>query len=150
MVAAAPRTIGCCGGRRLVWIVAAAAMTTLAGCSGSDRLPVAGRVTLDGEPLSGGSITFSSESGDVTVRVNLEADGSYTAGTHEGRGLPPGRYLVSISPTQVGSGEAPLVGDAVESAQPPPIPVRYHRAESSGLTADVSGGAGPFDYDLQP
>ena len=131
----------------MVWIVAAAA---LAGCSGSERLPVAGRVTLDGEPLPSGSITFASESGDVTVRVNLEADGSYTAGTHEGRGLPPGRYLVSISPTMVGSGETPLVGDAVENTQAPPIPVRYHRAETSGLTADVSGEGGPFDYDLQP
>ncbi len=72
-------------------------MVLLCGCAGDKRLPVSGNITLDGQPLSLGAITFvpngdkkSNSSGSSVV------DGKYSIPAE--KGLMPGKYSVSITP----------------------------------------------------
>ena len=121
------------------------------GCSKPDVGTVAGRVTLDGQPLSTGTIVFEDAKRGISVNAALASDGTYTARTYDKPGLSPGSYQVAIRPGLVGSGEAPLVGDADSSsgASVSTIPQRYRSVRTSELTADVQlGDNRPFDFAL--
>src|SRR5581483_620448 len=81
------------------------ALTSLVGC-GVKRVPVAGTVTLDGQPINGGSLQFTPDaSKGNTARIVCRApirDGRYdleTSGVtraESGRGVPPGWYKVTF------------------------------------------------------
>jgi len=92
------------------------ALVFLAGCNkgGKQALPelypVKGVVKRDGQLVSGGSITFTPESGKSDVLINSEvgADGAYSLSTvaAEGKnaerkpGAPAGTYKVTYNPPQ--------------------------------------------------
>jgi hypothetical protein len=67
------------------------------GCStnqdGIDRVSVSGAVTLDGEPLKSGSITFSPKGNGPSAGGVIE-DGSYSVSTEAGPSA--GKYSVEI------------------------------------------------------
>ncbi len=76
----------------------------LAGCAddGPKLVPVAGRVTLDGQPLSNGSVTLRPEAGDSNWEQptgSIDADGKYVVYTQRKPGAPPGKYRVVIFAT---------------------------------------------------
>jgi hypothetical protein len=120
------------------------ATCALCGCGKADIARVAGRVTLDGQPLSGAQIVFEDAARGVSVNAQLSADGQYTARTYDKEGLPPGTYQIAVRPGQFGTGEAPLA-DAVLTSQPvsSTIPERYRSAATSGLSVVVAAGDNP-------
>lgn len=121
------------------------------GCSGAEPVgTVNGHVTLDGQPLSKGAINFDNRQTRFAVSANLDEQGAYVIRTAEQNGLPPGEYVVAISPATIGTGESPLVGDSsnAPNTQAKPIPKRYHSAATSGLSATVAVGENP-PYDFQ-
>jgi hypothetical protein len=63
-----------------------------AGCGGGSDASISGTVTLDGQPLAKGDITFSAEGGQGGT-----GGGSIVAGKYEVKQLPPGKYLVHIA-----------------------------------------------------
>ena len=132
--------------------MAAIALATLTfGCGKPEVGIVQGRVTLDGQPVTGGSIVFEDASRGISVNANLAADGTFTAQTYDKPGLPPGHYAVAIRPSAVGTGDAPLVGDADPTANAPQslIPERYRGVKTSELSADVQLGENPpFNFSL--
>jgi len=89
-------------------ILCALGSVALAGCGGVNHVPVAGTVTLDGQPLDGAVITFAPDaakgntapiscSGPVTEgRYELRTTGTTRADS--GSGVPPGWYKVTVSP----------------------------------------------------
>ncbi|HEY7424943.1 MAG TPA: hypothetical protein VH682_12000, partial [Gemmataceae bacterium] len=72
-------------GRFLSIILCAFGLILLAGCGGLRRVPVSGTVTLNGEPLPGGVISFSPDtSKGNTVRADCTGpvkDGHFTLQT---------------------------------------------------------------------
>lgn len=124
----------------------------LSGCRGETgpRLfPVAGRVTLAGEPLATGAVTLRPEStrdGWEQPTGSIDEDGRYRVFTRERPGAPAGRYLVvvfSTAPTRDKDGAA---HPGLPASQ---IPVRYSDPAQTPLRITVGDSTGPaFDLEL--
>jgi|GEM_PF-931605 len=115
-------------------------LALLAGCGGESRGPAVelkGTVTLDGKPLTVGSIQFTSIRSGASFPANLGPDGSYEVtllDTEVGD-----TYGVSFGPI-VHPEDAPVVLD--EEGNPksdplPPVPARYLEYSKSGLTVNL-------------
>jgi hypothetical protein len=135
---------------RLLTAAAVAWTGMVAGCGSGDptpREPVSGRVTLNGQPIAEGQISFLPEDGDNVVAAPIE-NGSYRIRRAEGPS--PGPHRVSIW-SRVPSGRqieadplnpGELVDEYVET-----VPERYN--VKSELTVTVEqGGSNTFDFDL--
>jgi hypothetical protein len=121
----------------------------LASCGGEDVAKVEGKVTLDGQPLTGAYVVFENPAQGVSVTAELDAAGNYSAHTFKSAGLPPGAYQVAIRPGSMATGAAPLVGAAEPRGSGPKlvVPARYSNSKTSGLTATVAAGENrPFDF----
>lgn len=132
--------------------LATLALVMLWGCSRSDVGRVTGKVTLDGQPLSQGTVVFEDAAKGISVNAELRSDGSYEARTYDKAGLPPGSYQVAVTPRTLGSGETPLIAGPPSAEVPPesPIPAKYRDVKTSGLTVTVVGGASkPFNIELK-
>ncbi|HZT78599.1 MAG TPA: carboxypeptidase regulatory-like domain-containing protein [Gemmataceae bacterium] len=90
---------------------------------------VQGKVTLDGQPLPGGKVTFVPAKGsDVKSRdADIDKDGSYRIPD-----LPPGQYKI-----------------AIEGTAKTPAPKQFARADTSGLTLEVKEGSNRHDIALK-
>jgi hypothetical protein len=114
---------------------AALALAT-ASCMKRDRLSgaeAAGRVTLDGRPLTSGIVVFVGSAGSTVAEI--QSDGSYRA-----TNVPLGPVRVLLAPS--GPSGTPRAGSG---PKPQPAPSRYHSADTSGLTLTVSSGDNPYD-----
>jgi hypothetical protein len=121
----------------------------LVGC-GSNLATVNGTVTLDGRPLASterlsAHVQFCPEGGHGTVATGyLDENGEYNLSSGSRKGVLPGRYLVSVSATEIIppkiAGEAP----SGRLASPP----KYAEPKNSGFTADVTPGRNTFDFAL--
>jgi hypothetical protein len=73
------------------------AFAAVPGCGAkTDRLPISGKVTLDGAPLDGGTIRFTS----IGTAKLMATGASIVAGEFQipgDKGLPPGTYGLEIS-----------------------------------------------------
>lgn len=128
-------------------------LLALAGCPSAhpELGQIAGRVTLQGEPVATGCVVFENLALGVSQVANLSADGSYQMVTPNGPGILPGSYRVAIRPDPMGTGETPLAADpaAALPAEPTSIPQEYQHAATSPLRCEVLPGPNPpADYDL--
>lgn len=103
-----------------------------AGCGGSQRYPVDGKVQFaDNRPateLVGASIEFDPVEGKEGARGEVQADGSFHMSTLKpGDGVAPGEYRVSI---------VPLPADLDRPSQRV-LPRRYEDVNTSGLQVTV-------------
>jgi len=110
-----------------------------AGCGQAvERVPVAGKVLLDGKPLTVGTIRFVPADGRPASSPILK-DGSFRverkslsgSGT-EVVGLFPGKYQMSIAATE-------SLGEAEDAEVRWLVPRRYGDFRTSGLAADIQG-----------
>lgn len=110
----------------------------LCGCSGQKAASVHGQVTLDGEPVSAGSIVFlPAAAGGRKAAAAIEG-GAYSIPASEQ--LAPGSYRVEISwhkPTgrKIPSADPGMTMDETREA----VPARYN--SDSTLTAEIGGDA---------
>ena len=126
--------------RQSGWMVA---LVVFVGCSTRpadqpEIAPVAGRVTMDGQPLASVSVVFESERGVLSFG-NTDADGRYKLSyirSANGAGL--GKNTVRISTPTMGP-TSPLHKDS--------IPAIYNT--QSTLAADVAKGRNVFDFALE-
>lgn len=85
-------------------LVLAGAVLLAAGCGSQPKLvPVSGRVTRDGGPVTAGSLYLHPQPEPARPGEKygglLNVDGSFTARTFPyGDGVPPGSYKVTLSP----------------------------------------------------
>lgn len=122
------------------------------GCSDGrpKRVPVAGKVLIDGKPVAAGSIQFVSQSGGGRPAAGqIQPDGSFALGTFDASdGCPPGTYAVIVSAIEI-------INDTKTRFH---LPKKYGNPNSSGITKTIEsatdamiielswdGAPGPFD-----
>ena len=137
------------------------AMPVVLGCgsAGGDRpttYPVAGTVTMNGQPVADANLNFQLADGTRGTVGVTDAQGRYELTTFTADdGALPGEYRVAV--TQF---EKPAPGAAVDEDHPnydPDAPAfvpqnllpdRYANPETSGLTATVTEGPNTVDFQL--
>jgi len=119
------------------------------GSSGERLTPVEGKVTLDGAPLTTGSVTFHPDAakGNSTPHIpmgTVDAQGNYKLISAAKEGAPLGWYQVTVT------AQAPI--DPKNPYAPPKhlIDPRFADTTSSGLQIEVvpSPPAGAYDIKL--
>jgi hypothetical protein len=102
----------------------------------SNRVPISGRVTLDGKPLPGGSITLiSTDNAAFSVTAVIRSDGGFSVAD-----APRGSVHAAIETESV------VVGNPDNYVA---IPQKYAHPETSALTATIEGDAPqPLAFDL--
>lgn len=131
-----------CPARCLSAVAVALVLATSVGCSGDKLHPVRGKVVFpDGQPLTGGWVTFQSVGAEKVISADgeLNPDGTFEVRTHKpGDGVPPGRYQVTV--------RGPLLGEGV----PPVIERKYSDFATSGLEFTVEPQENDFTITVTP
>ena len=123
------------------WMITATMLLTATfGCekAGPAIAPVAGRVTLEGSPLSNGLVGFISKNGFVSS-AQLSPEGRFRLVSQFGDGIPLYEYSVTMTPLPK---DSMLIEPAMESKSPEAksdIPNRYQYPDKRGLNDTVSG-----------
>ncbi|WP_417386162.1 carboxypeptidase-like regulatory domain-containing protein [Gimesia sp.] len=118
------------------------------GCSDANQptvVPVSGQVMVNAKPATNAIITFADTDQGFAAAATIAEDGSYQIRSQYGNGVPPGEYLVSVSP--------PSTRDELDQTIPLPpgtatIPQKYHSSQTSKLKAEVKEGESTFDFNL--
>lgn len=133
--------------RPLASIAAVLALVACVGCGPAkvNTVTVSGKVTLDSQPISKGSITFVAADGGTPTGGGSIVDGAYTAD------VPPGKKVVLV----VGS---KLIGQEKVYADMPDSPMRdkyqtitppaYNAEHLTSLKADITESKTGLDFDL--
>lgn len=118
-----------------------------AGCgrSGPQTIPISGRVTYKGQPLTQGEVRYvPDDPGARQARGTLDSSGKFRLTTFAlNDGAMPGGYRIAIISLEPHAGEPGR--DESQAAAPPRaiparksrIPQRYASADTSGLTDKV-------------
>lgn len=138
---------------RSAWTLLGCAMLAwaAAGCGGDGLIPVTGQVTLDGEPLKAGSVTFHPDGGKGNRTQHIPAGmvegGVYVVFTNGVKGAPPGPYKVTVTATDF-SGKAP---PKTATAQVPKslIAERYGAKTTTPLEVEVVPSPAAGAYNLK-
>lgn len=126
----------------IVTIINSALLALTFGCNSQPTMtPVEGVVLYNGQPLTFGVVMFHPPKGQV-AQAEIQSDGSFILSTFRtDDGAVPGHYLISVicyeahDPKGAGPREDEGGGMWLGKAL---IPLKYTRANSSGLSADVS------------
>jgi hypothetical protein len=129
--------------------VSATLLIALAGCDSSGLgkiVPVKGKITIDGKPLTKGSLVFKPDvaKGNTSTfepSATIAADGNYSLFTQEKEGAPLGWHKVGV----VAQEASPNDPYSMKSLVPP----RYNDAESSGLSVEIVAAPAADAYDLK-
>lgn len=127
--------------RSICLLVVSFVLTSLmVGCGDGRprRVPVSGRVTIDGQPLTKGVVRLIPENARPATG-EVDSEGRYTLTTFEpGDGVIPGPCKVAVIASEMIS----------NNAQRWHAPKLYADAERSGLTADIAEATDALDFEL--
>ena len=111
-------------------------------------VPVTGIVTVNGSPLTTGSVTFhpDADKGNTTQHIPtgaIDAQGNYRLTSATKSGAPPGSYKVAVT------AQGPI--DSKNPYAPPThlINPKYADPNTSGLTMEVSASPAAGAYDIK-
>lgn len=118
------------------------------GCGGDRQRPAAeiqGQVRLDGEPLSQGSVHFTSPRSGETAYANLDSSGRYSVRFDQ---VDVGEvYEVSVSTPVIDEQDAHAV--VAPQKMNVTIPSKYTNRTTSGLSLTIEdAGTHEFDIDM--
>ena len=127
---------------------------TWAGCGkpSLQTVLVKGKVTYQGNPLRGGTITFHpvDRQKGRPATATIGADGTYDVSTLEtARGLVPGEYKICVTSQQESLAMMSPAEAARAAAKSLAIPQRYTNPETSGLSVTVAEGDGAKTLGLE-
>jgi len=125
----------------------------LAGCGsgGASLAPVSGKVTVNGKPVTSGTVAFKPDKskgntfgGEPIGEIN--AQGEYTLSTNGKPGAPLGAYKVTVNST----GQA--TPDNTKAKAQNTLNMTYFHADTTPLEANVvkDPPAGAYDLKLSP
>jgi hypothetical protein len=132
-------------------LLAAVCLSALVGC-GSKSNSVTGKVTFNGQPVTGGSVTFlpiSVSEGEPTsagkpAAANVDANGTYKmAPGGDSGGAVQGKHRVIYSPPVT---EMPAGVELKPGQGPPPSP--FDGLKPKLETVDVKAGHNTIDVEL--
>jgi hypothetical protein len=130
-------------------LILAAAFVVAAGCGPkSDRLPISGAVTLNGVPLDGGSIRFTSTAGPLSSTGAMIQSGEFQIPSD--KGLRIGSYRVEISAPDNDAPPIVYRSDPTSAGvptQPDRIPPEYN-VDSKQVVEVVADGDNDFMFDI--
>jgi hypothetical protein len=125
-------------------------LTSAVGC-GVKRLPVSGTVTVDGEPLNGGTLVFTPDAAKGnTSHVSCTSpvrEGRYELKTNgvtrsdSGSGVPPGWYKVTLRIVDLSTKKNPQASVNVHD--------KYKSVEKTPLSVEVKDDPEPGAYDFK-
>ena len=122
------------------------AVILLSGCGGGREASVRGLVTLDGEPLGHGNISFIPIPQGAGAHATIESDGSFSASTGGTKGLDPGEYLLTVralgEATEDPRGGPPIPGELL-------TPKKYASSRTSELRFTIQPGSNDLEIELQ-
>jgi hypothetical protein len=144
------------------------ATVAILGCGGDEsgldrRYPVSGTVTYKGQPVAKATVVFEPSKPPLPqgrVANGFVEDGDYTMTTATADdGALPGEYKVVIFASnldvpELAKKQGGLLhqGDTEHQkalkAATSPIPTKYSKSETSGLTAKVEAKSNQIDFDL--
>jgi hypothetical protein len=113
------------------------------GC-GKHESSITGAVTVDGKPLTRGTVTFHPKAGGAAAYARIDADGSYTVKTGDQEGLKAGDYVATVVATA-----APGPGQSEAAMGKLIIPARYGTIEQSKLEYTITAGSNKIDITLK-
>ena len=112
------------------------------GCGPSDRpyvaptVPVKGKVTYQGKPLTQGSVTFEPDGTGREANGSIQPDGTFVLSTFkEGDGALVGVHRIAVSGTGKGGKEI--------------VPIKYRNTSSSKVEVEVVEGKAEYAIDLK-
>ena len=120
-------------------LVVACLLLPASGCADGRpaRVPVSGIVTIDGEPLTNGTIRFVPEVGRAAIG-SIDTQGRFSLTCYElDDGVPPGVHRVSITATEP-------VGDKVRWH----APKKYSNHKTSGLTQQIDAAVDNLQIEI--
>jgi hypothetical protein len=129
----------------------------LAGCSGGQATAkVSGKVTHNGQPVTGGMLTFSpvaSSSGAVTAGKGatgeIKSDGTYVLTTNiAGDGAVIGRHKVTFLPRAAAAAEAPAAEPGKHDEAPAASPFKGLMPKEPEV--EVKAGENAINIELVP
>lgn len=128
----------------LLQSIVAGCLVLLLGCGQSQRLALTGVVTLDGQPLNEGSITFMPQSGTTSPSAGANVTQGHFSVSAE-KGVLPGKFRVEITAKRktgrtVMSDTAGGMIDQYEQY----LPARYNRDSQLMATVPQSGAGLEF------
>ena len=149
--------------RLLACVVACSLMCLVCiGCGpdGPELGTVTGQVTMDGQPLTNGLITFTPEAGGRSSIGKTDANGQYTLIWVEREGAEIGSHKVSVTTIKEAAAVEEMGSDSDAYAQQAmgdtsaydqaevtePIPARYN--VSTELVEEVTSGSNTIDLKL--
>lgn len=111
----------------------------MVGCgdSGPPSGTISGKVTLGGEPITSGNVSFYSEQLGSGAQASISQDGTYTLAN----ALQTGEYQVAVRGVDGNPGEP--------EPEPTKVPKKYWMEATSGLTVTLNPGANTFDIPLE-
>jgi hypothetical protein len=131
-----------CSQSRPAYVFPLCWLLLLAGCGSSHDASITGHVTLDGSPLTSGTVTFHPAAGGAIAYGQIDSQGNYAVKTGRESGLTPGSYVVTV----VATGEPSKGMD--ESPGELLTPARYGSVEESDLKFEVKAGENTIDIPL--
>lgn len=120
------------------------------GSGGPTMGKVSGKVTVDGQPLTKGTVTFiATDSKNPNATGTIDASGNYTLQTTEpGDGAVVGSYKVAISDVDPNALNTEMPGMPAPVAKSV-IAKSYLDANTSDLKADVESGSNTKNFELK-
>jgi hypothetical protein len=121
-------------------------MLSLCGC-GSELTPVHGKVTYQGQQLSGAKVSFYAPDGRIATGIT-DGAGQFSLATGTELGVAPGRYRVTVTKYSQSTGASDpretarmkkYQGGRVPGPPRSEIPEKYGDPDQSALEAEVTG-----------
>lgn len=117
----------------------AAILVVAIGCG--RRAEVSGVVTLDGQPLTTGVVTFTPAAAGPTGYAAIGSDGRYQVHVGAAPGLPVGAYVITVAANAPpAEGATPGPGPDSDGIAPLMTPQRYADRETSPLKVVLKSG----------
>jgi hypothetical protein len=109
------------------------------------QVPVSGQVTVDGQPVTSGQVSFIPTSTDAPAvgpsGGTIDSSGKYTIHTDGRAGAPLGKYKVTVNPSMVPTGDGKMPQAPFNSI--------YSSPRTTTLEVEVVANPASGAYDLK-
>jgi hypothetical protein len=133
--------------QKLLMLIGSIAVATATGCGSSTEATVTGIVTLDGNPIPKGMISFVPANEGTQAYAMSDESGNYEVYTGRVEGLRAGEYKVTVV-----ARKQPTITKTADGGPAPPgeaiTPRWYAYPDFSGLSFNIEAGSNEINLQL--